>query len=80
MFMFSSDLCKALPGKQLFYRSKKRHIMAKNAFLFRPTGKTNKWAGNMLIFHVDVNMKRLGIRLKNVRFSDSESTLSFERQ
>ncbi len=28
----------------------------------------NKWAGNMLIFHVDVNMKRLGIRFKNDSF------------
>ncbi len=27
--------------------------------------KTNKWAGNMLMFHVDVNRKRLGIRFKN---------------
>ncbi len=25
----------------------------------------NKWVANMLIFHVDVNMKRLGIRFKN---------------
>ncbi len=31
--------------------------------------------GNMLMFDVDVNMKRLG-----TRFNDSESTLSFERQ
>ncbi len=28
----------------------------------------NNWAGNMLIFHVDVNMKRLGIRFKNDTF------------
>ncbi len=28
----------------------------------------NKWAGNMLMFHVDVNMKRLGIRFKNDSF------------
>ncbi len=27
--------------------------------------KTNKWSGNMLMFHVDINMKRLGIRFKN---------------
>ncbi len=40
--------------------------------------KTNKWAGNMLMFHVDVNMKRLRIVLKTTRFNDSESTLSFE--
>ncbi len=37
-------------------------------------------AGNMLMFHVDVNMKRLGIHFKMTRFNDSESTLSFERQ
>ncbi len=30
--------------------------------------KTNKWAGNMLMFHVDVNMKWLGIRFKNDLF------------
>ncbi len=28
----------------------------------------NKWVGNMLMFHVDVNMKRLGIRFKNDSF------------
>ncbi len=39
--------------------------------------KTNKWAGNMLMFHV--NMKLFGI-LETTRFNDSESTLSFERQ
>ncbi len=26
----------------------------------------NKWAGNMLMFHVEVNMKRLGIHFKGV--------------
>ncbi len=36
------------------------------------TQKTNKCAGNMLMFHVDVNMKRLGIRFKDDSF--------FERQ
>ncbi len=35
----------------------------------------------MLMYHVDVNMKQLGIHLKKTtRFNDSESTLSFERQ
>ncbi len=44
----------------------KRHLVAKNefAFSFRPMRKTNKWADNMLMFHVDVNMKRLGISFK----------------
>ncbi len=27
-----------------------------------------KWAGNMLIFNIEVKMKRLGIRFKNVSF------------
>ncbi len=43
-----------------------------------PSG--NKWAGNMLMFHDDVKMKHLRFVLKTTRFSDSESTLSFERQ
>ncbi len=30
--------------------------------------KTNKWAGNMLMFHVDVNLKWLGISFKNNSF------------
>ncbi len=33
----------------------------------------NKWAGNMLMFHVDVKQ---GLVLKTTRFNDSESTLS----
>ncbi len=28
----------------------------------------NKWAGNMLMFHVDINMKRLGIHFNNDSF------------
>ncbi len=36
----------------------------------------NKWAGNMLMIHVDVKQ---GFVLKTTRFNDSESTLSFER-
>ncbi len=30
--------------------------------------KTDKWVGNMVMFHVDLNMKRLGIRFKNNLF------------
>ncbi len=43
---------------------------------------SSKWAGNMLMFHVDLNMKWLGIRFKNDfnDSDDSELTLSFERQ
>ncbi len=40
-----------------------------------PSG--NKWAGNMLMIHVDVKQ---GLVLKTTRFNDSESTLSFERR
>ena len=40
----------------------------------------NKWAGNMLMFRLDVTTKRLMTRLKNKSFHDSESTLTFERQ
>ncbi len=38
------------------------------AFSFRPTEKTNKWVGDMLMFHVDINMKWLWIRFKNGLF------------
>ncbi len=47
-----------------------RHLVAKNelAFSFRPTWKDHKWAGTMLMLHVDFNIKRLGIRFKNNSF------------
>ncbi len=48
-----------------------------NAPTAAPSG--NKWAGNMLMIHFDVSMKRLRFVLKMTRFNDSESTLSFER-
>ncbi len=35
---------------------------------FSQVCRRNKWAGNMLMFHVNVNMKRLGIRYKNDSF------------
>ncbi len=65
----SADLCTALPGN-LYFMLQKWHLVAKNefAFSFRPRQKTNKLAGNMLIFHVDVTMKRLGIHLKKDSF------------
>ncbi len=47
-----------------------------NAPTAAPSG--NKWAGNMLMIHFDVNMKDWF--LKTTRFNDSESTLSFERR
>ncbi len=37
-----------------------------NAPTAAPSG--NKWAGNMLMIHFDVNMKRLKIRFKNDSF------------
>ncbi len=46
-----------------------------NATKVTPSG--NKWAGNMLMIHVDVKQ---GLVLKTTRFNDSESTLSFERR
>ncbi len=41
-----------------------------NATKVAPSG--NKWAGNMLMIHVDVKQ---GLVLKTTRFNDSESTL-----
>ncbi len=41
-----------------------------NATKAAPSG--NKWAGNMLMIHVDVKQ---GLVLKTTRFNDSESTL-----
>ncbi len=62
-------LCTAVTGETAIF----------NAPTAAPSG--NKWAGNMLMFHVDVKMKRLKIRFKKlIHFNDSESTLSFERQ
>ncbi len=76
-------MCTALLEKLLFVLLQKLQLVAKNefAFSFRPTEKTNKWAANMLMFHVDFNIKQLGIRLKTTSFNEfQESTLSFERQ
>ncbi len=66
----SADLCTAFPGKPLFLPLQKWHLVAKNelAFYSDQHEKINKWAGNMLIFHVDVTMKRLGIHFKNDLF------------
>ncbi len=48
----------------------KRHLVAKNefAFSFRPTRKDQQVGGNMLMFHVDFNMKQFGICFKNDSF------------
>ncbi len=67
----SADLCSALPGKPQFYTPKVAPNGKKGISIFFQTKeKTNKWAGNMLMFHVDVNMNQ----------SMNQSTLSFERQ
>ncbi len=64
--MSSAALCTAATGETAIFNTPK----------VAPSG--NKWAGNMLMFHFDINMKRLKIRLKTTRFNDSESTLSWE--
>ncbi len=53
VFVGSTALCTALPGKQLFLTPQKQHL---------------KWVGNVLMFHVDVNMQLLGIRFINDSF------------
>ncbi len=67
----SAALCTAfLLGKPLFLLLQERHLWQRmNLHLHsNQCEKTNKWAGNMLMFHVDVNMKWLGIRFKNGSF------------
>ncbi len=53
----------SVTGETTILPLQKQHLVAKNelTFSFRPREKTNKWAGNMLMFHVDVNMKWLGM-------------------
>ncbi len=65
-----------------YFNSPKGHLLAKNefAFSFRPTRKDQQVGSNMLMFHVDLNTKRLGLVLITTGFNDSESTLSFEIQ
>ncbi len=50
-------------GNHYFYRSKSSTLWQRMNLHFHSDQckKTNKWAGNMLMFHVDVNMKQLGI-------------------
>ncbi len=56
LIVSSADLCTAVTGETAIF----------NAPTAAPSG--NKWVGNMLIFHFDVNMKRLKIRFKNDSF------------
>ncbi len=67
VFVSAVLLCVQQP---LFLPLQKCHLAAKNYLHFYSDQweKTNKWAGNMLMFHVDINMKRLGIRFKNNLF------------
>ncbi len=60
----------SVTGETAIFTAPVGHLVAKNelAFSFRPTEKTNKWAGSMLMFHVDVNIKRLGVCFKNDSF------------
>ncbi len=66
----SAALCTALPGKPLFYSSKPAPSGKEMNLHFHSdlSEKTNKWVGNMLMFHVDINMKQLGTRFKNDSF------------
>ncbi len=68
MSLRSAALCIVLPGKQLFYAPKAAPSGKELIFHSDQRKKTNKWAGNMLMFHVDVNMNQLGIRFKNDSF------------
>ncbi len=56
MIVSSADLCTAITGETAIFKAPK---VARSG---------NKWAGNMLIFHFDFNMKRLKIRFKNDSF------------
>ncbi len=62
----------SVTGETAIFNTPKGHLVAKNelAFSFRATQvcARNKWVGNMLMFHVGINMKRLGIRFKTDSF------------
>ncbi len=63
LIVSSADLCTAVTGETAIF----------NAPTAAPSG--NKWAGNMLIFHFDVNMKLLKIRFKKRLVSMIQSRL-----
>ncbi len=78
-FVSAVLLCvQLLPGKQLFLTLQKVapsgkewiciFIQTNAKIKFSQVCARNKWAGNMLMFLVDVNMKWLGIRFKNDLF------------
>ncbi len=56
-------------GTAIFTAPKEAPSGKELIFIFIQTNaRTNKWAGNMLMFHVDLTMKRLGICFKNDSF------------
>ncbi len=60
--------------------STQRQCLREGGFKFSRVCTRSKLAGNMLMFHDDVNVKRLGTHFNSTRFSVSELTLSFERE
>ncbi len=60
----------SVTGETAVFNAPTAHLVAKNEFVFsfRPMRKYQQVGGNMLMIHVDVNMKRLGIGFKNDSF------------
>ncbi len=71
--------CTAVTRETAIFNAPKRHPVGEDefAFSFRPTQRSifPRWVSNMLMFNVDVNMKRLGIRLKKRLVSMIQSRL-----
>ncbi len=82
----SAALCTTIIGETAIYNAPKAvpsgkewisiFIQTNTKIKFPRSAARNKWAGNILMFHVDVN--GLGFVLKMTPFNDSETTLSFE--
>ncbi len=64
----SATLCTVLSGNRYFLSFKSAPSGKEwiRIFIQTNTKKTNKWVVNMLMFGVDVNVKLLGIRFKNI--------------
>ncbi len=67
------------PGETAILPLQMRHLVAMNLHFYSDQRENrlmvkfsqvcaHKWASNMLIFHVDVNMKQLGIHFKTDSF------------
>ncbi len=67
-------------GNRYFYFSKSSTKWQRLNLCFHSdqSEKTNKWVGNMLILHDDINMKRLGFILKTTRFNDLVDSFFWE--